>query len=180
VIPEGIELRRLTPADAAAYRAFMLAAYLRDPQAFTSSAAEREALPLSWWGARLAADEGPRAPAPEQVLGAWAAKELVGVAGLALERRERTRHRGTLFGMAVAPAWRRRGLGRRLVQAVLGRARLIDGIEQVQLTVSRGNGNAERLYESCGFVAWGVEPQAVRLGPQAWVDKVHMACRLVA
>jgi hypothetical protein len=46
-------IRRLVPDDAQAYRALMLEAYERHPDAFTSTATERAALPLSWWEARL-------------------------------------------------------------------------------------------------------------------------------
>jgi hypothetical protein len=48
-----MNIRRLTPTDAPAYRALMLDAYERHPDAFTSSVAERSALPLAWWESRL-------------------------------------------------------------------------------------------------------------------------------
>ena len=47
-------VRRLVPADAVAYRARMLDAYERHPGAFTSTVAERGALPLRFWEERLA------------------------------------------------------------------------------------------------------------------------------
>jgi hypothetical protein len=70
-------VRRLTPADAADYRALMLEAYAIAPDAFTSSVAEREALPLQWWESRVC--EG--ADARELVCGAFLADDLAGVAG---------------------------------------------------------------------------------------------------
>lgn len=42
-------IRPLQASDALAYRALMLEAYGAYPQAFTSSVAERAAMPLSWW-----------------------------------------------------------------------------------------------------------------------------------
>ncbi|MBS0426345.1 MAG: GNAT family N-acetyltransferase, partial [Proteobacteria bacterium] len=48
----AMPVRRLAPADAPAYRALMLDAYARHPEAFTSTVAEREPLPLAWWEAR--------------------------------------------------------------------------------------------------------------------------------
>ena len=46
-------IRALGAADAETYRALMLEAYGAYPQAFTSSVAERAAMPLSWWQKRL-------------------------------------------------------------------------------------------------------------------------------
>lgn len=163
--------RRLGPDDAEAYRALMLQAYAEHPDAYTSTVAEREPLPLAWWRERMPlADD-----AATLVVGALVDDVLVGAAGLAFERRVRTAHRATLFGMVVQPAFRRRGLGRALVEAVLAQARARPGLQRVQLTVTRGNAEAERLYAACGFSTWGVEPQAVRLG-DGWLDKAHMSC----
>jgi ribosomal protein S18 acetylase RimI-like enzyme len=166
-------IRRLLPGDAAAYRTLMLEAYERHPDAFTSSAAERAALPLSWWEVRLAPE-----PQPDSlVLGAFEGERLAGVVGLSFESREKMRHKAMLFGMYVAPNVRRGGLGRRLVLAALEEARRRGGIRVVQLTVSAGNAGAQALYEQCGFAPFGVEPLAFLVGPDL-VSKVHMWCDL--
>ncbi len=166
-------IARLLPADAVEYRALMLDAYARHPDAFTSSHAERAALPLAWWQARLAAQSG----AAEIVLGARRDGAIAGVAGVAFERREKARHKSTLFGMYVPPAHRQHGLGRALVGAAIAEAEARDGVSVMQLTVSEGNGEAQRLYAACGFVPFGVEPFAVAVGPD-FVSKVHMWRRL--
>lgn len=162
-------IERLTPAHVVPYRALMLEAYERHPDAFTSSAAERAALPLSWWEARVA--EGPLPP--EAVFGTFIDGRLSGVAGLSFETREKTRHKATLFGMYVPPLARQHGLGAQLVRAALDHAAARPGLALVQLTVSQGNAAAQALYERCGFVAFGVEPMAVRVG-DGYVAKVHM------
>lgn len=168
-------LRQLTPSDAPAYRALMLEAYALHPDAFTSAPEERAALPLPWWEARLG--DGPHAA--EQVFGAFQDGQLAGVAGLAFEQREKVRHKATLFGMYVPAGHRGRGLGRRLVRAVLAGARGRPGVWLVQLTVTQGNAGAQALYESCGFTAFGVEPFAVAVG-ESFVSKVHMWCNMGA
>jgi ribosomal protein S18 acetylase RimI-like enzyme len=162
-------IRRLAPADAPVYRALMLEAYERHPDAFTSSVAERAALPETWWQARLSA----ATDALEMVLGAFVRDDLVGCAGLSFESREKTRHKSTLFGMYVDDGCRHLGIGRALVMAVLAAARRRGGVRLVQLTVTDGNAAARRLYERCGFAAFGVEPCAMALG-DAFVAKVHM------
>jgi ribosomal protein S18 acetylase RimI-like enzyme len=166
-------IARLQPAHAAGYRALMLEAYARHPDAFTASVDERGGLPLAWWEARVAAS----ADARELVLGAFEEGELAGVAGLAFESRPKLRHKASLFGMYVRPASRHLGLGAQLVQATLAEAANRPGIVLVQLTVSDGNAAARSLYERCGFSAFGMEPMAVALG-DGYVGKVHMWRRI--
>lgn len=149
----------------------MLEAYEVHPDAFTSTAAERAELPLSWWEARLVPGPLP----PEIVFGAFQGDELAGAAGLLFESREKIRHRATLYGMYVSARFRRRGLGRQLVLAALDHARARPGVKRVLLSVTEGNVGARTLYESCGFVAFGVEPRALAVGT-ALLGKVHMGC----
>ncbi len=162
-------VRRLLPTDAEPYRTLMLDGYERHPDAFTSSVAERGALPLSWWQKRL----DPAPLAEQVVLGAFDGERLVGAAGLQFEPREKARHKANLFGMYVAPGSRQGGFGRRLVLAVLEEAASREGVKVVQLTVTEGNAPARTLYEDCGFQAFGVEPFAVALGG-VFLSKVHM------
>ncbi|MDN8615298.1 GNAT family N-acetyltransferase [Variovorax ginsengisoli] len=162
-------VRRLLPADAAVYRALMLEAYVRHPDAFTSSAEERAALPLAWWEARL--DESPRAG--QVVLGAFDGDRLAGAAGLEFESRAKARHKAHLFGMYVSPDARTGGHGRQLVQGLLDVAAAREGVKLVQLTVTEGNAAAQSLYERCGFAVFGVEPFAVALDGR-YLSKCHM------
>ena len=159
-------IRRLEPADAEAYRALRLRALAEHPEAFTSSVEEEVHKPLAWSQDRLRVDagrphdfflgafvEGPGATAPV----------LVGMAGLTGRYRPKERHNATLVGMYVAPEASGQGLGQKLVHALLRMARLLPALEQVDLTVTEGNGSAQRLYEHCGFVVCGRLPDAVRV-----------------
>lgn len=149
----------------------MLEAYELHPDAFTSSLAERAALPLSWWAARLERKDPPS----QLVLGAWHEGRIAGVAGLSFESREKARHKATLFGMYVPAGCRRRGIGHALVRAVLEEAKSYPSLKLVQLTVTHGNLAAQTLYEQCGFVEFGLEPFAAAVGHR-FVWKVHMWC----
>jgi ribosomal protein S18 acetylase RimI-like enzyme len=173
--PSDLELRRLRPEDAVAYRTLMLEAYEHHPDAFTSSVAERASLPLSWWQARVTPESQPF----EMVIGAFRGSRLAGVAGLSFESREKARHKAHMFGMYVPPKLRNSGVGKRLVLSVLEHARQRQGVRLVQLTVTQGNAAAQTLYERCGFVPYGLEPFAVAVGPE-FVSKVHMWCDLRA
>jgi len=168
-------IRRLVPADAPAYRALMLDAYGRHPTAFTSTVADREALPLSWWAARLSDAGG----ATDAVFGASSGAScatLAGVVGIEFGSREKTRHKAELFGMVVADHRQGRGIGHALADAAMDHARRC-GAALVQLTVTQGNVAAVRLYERCGFTVFGVEPLAIRVGDD-YLSKVHMWCDL--
>jgi RimJ/RimL family protein N-acetyltransferase len=164
-----IDVRRLQPGDAGIYRALMLEAYERHPDAFTSSTAERAVLPLSWWEARVSTD--PRAAS--WVFGAFVNGVLAGVAGLSFESRQKSRHKADFFGMYVAPADRQLGVGSRIVQAAVEAAVARPELRVLQLTVTEGNDAAERLYAQYGFQRFGVEPMAVALDGR-YMSKVHM------
>lgn len=166
-----MQIQRLSPTHPRAYRELMLQAYADHPEAFTSSATERAKLPDDWWEKRL----DPSPLASELVMGALQGPALIGVAGLSFDSREKARHKATLFGMYVPPAARGQGAGRALVMATLETARLRPGVGLVQLTVTEGNTAAQALYQSCGFVPFGIEPFAVAVGT-GFVSKVHMWC----
>ena len=159
-------IRPLDADDAQAYRALMLEAYDTYPQAFTSSVAERAAMPLSWWEKRL---DSPL----DRLLGAFEGDQLAGIVGLAFEPREKARHKVTLFGMYVTQAYQQRGLGRQLVEAAMVEARRHPRLKLIQLTVTAGNEAALALYQRCGFIQYGLEPLAVRVGDE-YFDKIHL------
>jgi ribosomal protein S18 acetylase RimI-like enzyme len=166
-------IERLSPRHAAEYRALMLEAHAAHPDAFTSTVAEREKRSPAWWKARLSA--GP--DAARLVLGAFEGSTLIGAVGLSFERREKARHKATLFGMYVRPPWRGRGIGRQLVLSALAHASERPGVTVIQLTVTEGNAHAVALYESCGFIRFGVEPMAIAAGSE-YLAKVYMWRRI--
>jgi RimJ/RimL family protein N-acetyltransferase len=161
-----LAIRRLTPEDAPVYRALRLRALLEHPDAFTSSHAEDNEMPLSTTERRLAADS------PDWVFGAFVADELAGIVGLSRERRAKNRHKANVFGMYVAPEHRRHGIGAALLRRVIENAQL-EGIEQLVLTVTDTNVRARTLYERSGFRSFGVEPRAIRVDG-VYYDKNHM------
>jgi ribosomal protein S18 acetylase RimI-like enzyme len=161
-----MQVRRLTPADAPAYRALRLRGLREHPQAFTSSFEEDEAQPLEVAQQRLAATKS-------SFWGAFDGHALCGIVGLDRETRAKNRHKATLVGMYVAPEAEGHGAGRALVNALLAQARA-DGLCLVVLTVTEGNSRAMQLYERCGFRSFGVEPRAVCVDGR-YFSKNHMA-----
>jgi [ribosomal protein S18]-alanine N-acetyltransferase len=68
---------------------------------------------------------------------------------------------GEILNLAVAPGERRRGLGRALVQAVLG-ALAERAVRQVYLEVRESNDSARALYAAFGFKDVGRRKQYYR------------------
>ncbi len=167
-------IRLLLPADAASYRALRLRALREHPEAFTSSFEEETVRPLNWSAQRLSAN--PARP-HDAFLGAFLDGALVGMVGLQGRYRAKERHNASVVGMFVAPEAGGLGLGRALLQELLGRARALAALEQLDLTVTQGNERAQALYERCGFTVCGVLPHAIKVDGRDF-SKIHMVLRL--
>lgn len=170
---ERVSVRRLGPGDAASYALLRSRALTEHPEAFRSSV-EEETLARDLVARRLASD--PRTP-HDIVIGAFDEKVLVGVVGMSVDPRVKTRHRGHVFGMHVAAERAGQGLGRALLAALVTHARSCAGVDSLVLTVTDGNAHAQRLYERAGFTTFGVEPGAIRVGGVSHAKR-HMLCML--
>ncbi|MBS1200958.1 MAG: putative acetyltransferase YhhY [Proteobacteria bacterium] len=144
-------IRPLGPADIGQFRALRLRALLEEPTAFASSPEDESRLSVEAVESRL------QETASQVMLGAFDGDALVGLSGLLRERRSKLVHKAWIVSFYVAPEARRRGLGRLLLERTLARARAMPGLRQVNLGVNAGNVAARRLYESMGFVAFGLE-----------------------
>jgi len=159
-----MEIRRLTDLDAESYRQLRHEALEREPQAFTESAAEHQAMTLEKIRDRLVTVDD------SFVLGAFIDRQLIGMAGFFRQRGEKIRHRGGIWGVYVSEECRGRGVGRALLAELIGLLQLLPGIEQVTLAVSRQNAGARTLYESLGFEVYGCEKGALKIGDE-YVDE---------
>ncbi|MER6343131.1 GNAT family N-acetyltransferase [Streptomyces sp. NPDC001595] len=83
-------------------------------------------------------------------------------------------HRDCDLRILVGPGGRDRGLGSEAVRLMLDHAFGRLGLHRVTLHVLAHNPRARRVYEKAGFVAEGVDRQAVRQSGQ-WIDAVRMA-----
>jgi ribosomal protein S18 acetylase RimI-like enzyme len=149
-------LRCLGPADAARFMSLRRAALEDAPFAFSSSPEDDRARSVEFVRETLAS-------ADQAVLGAFAG-DLVGMVGISRERHVKTAHICGLWGLYVTPAARSAGVGRALVRAALSFARSLPGVTHVSVGVTERAPDAASLYRSIGFVEWGVEPAALRVG----------------
>ena len=82
-------------------------------------------------------------------LGAIMHDSLIGVVSFKREgfNGEKLRHKGLLFRLYVEKDYRKQGIGKKLIYALIDRARKIKGIEQINLTVIANNEHAKKMYE---------------------------------
>jgi RimJ/RimL family protein N-acetyltransferase len=158
-----IQIRRLTPADAALYRDIRLEELRCNPEAFGSTFEAENARPLTFFSERLGGSAA---------FGAFHGTELVGIAGLLIREGQKEAHKGLLVGMYVRPSARKAGVGRRLVETIIEFAR--ERVELIQLTVVSENEQARRLYERLGFLEYGIEKKALKKDGR-YYDEVLMA-----
>lgn len=169
----GTAVRLLTPEDAAAYWQLRLRALQDAPYAFSTTYEEaiQRARPVEVMAERL------QPSAENWTVGSFTAGgELVGVVTFAREQMRKLHHKGTLTAMYVSPDMRGRGVARALVAELLDRARTLDGLEQINLTVVTTNDAAYRLYSATGFRVFGVEPYGLKYDHEYW-DEEYMVIR---
>ncbi|HEV2444373.1 MAG TPA: GNAT family N-acetyltransferase, partial [Candidatus Sulfopaludibacter sp.] len=110
-------------------------------------------------------------------LGAFDGGSLVGMATFTRETGEKERHKGRIYGVYVSRPYRGRGVARALLARLLELARRDPSLEHVLLAVVTSQEAARRLYRSLGFVAYGTEPGALKVGSR-YVDEDYMILRI--
>jgi len=151
--PEKIVLRALDKGDLHRYRAIRLSALSRAPLAFGSSFEEENAYSDSVFARRLEQVNG------NIIFGAFDGENLLGTAGVFRHERKSERHRGTLWGVYVAPEARGLELGKALVQKVIEHAAA--HVIVLDAKVVATNEPAKRIYEALGFKTYGTEPKSL-------------------
>jgi ribosomal protein S18 acetylase RimI-like enzyme len=88
----------------------------------------------------------------------------IGMIGLSLNNRVKTKHAGNVVGMFVSPEHRGQGVANALVAALIDRAKKTPYLEQLSLEVATVCEPARRLYRKAGFTEIGVIPRVLRQG----------------
>jgi ribosomal protein S18 acetylase RimI-like enzyme len=152
-----LEIRVLAQDDAEAFRVLRLAALKECPTAFTADYETNLRLPLTHFAAQIQSS-------PDKfMVGAFQHRTLVGMAGFYRSEGLKVRHKGNIWSMYVAPDLRGGGTGRKILQEIIARARALEGILQVHLSVVADNVRARTLYRTSGFEIIGHEPCAVQV-----------------
>jgi ribosomal protein S18 acetylase RimI-like enzyme len=166
--PTPIQIRQLTPVDAASFRELRLEGLRLNPEAFGSTYDFEKDQPLERYSGWLT---------NSTVFGAFQKSHLIGTASFTQLSGLKESHKGLLRAMYVRPTHRRCGAGRQLVQSVIEHAR--QKVEQLQLSVVSTNQPAIRLYQSLGFRQYGLEPHALKHNGQ-YSDEILMSLDLLS
>lgn len=136
-------VRFASPDEWERVRDLRLRALADAPDAFSSTLqGERDAIESGWRAMVTGREGATNAMAIAEVAGEWV--------GMAVGMREGDAPDAHLFAMWVEPASRRHGVGKELVQSVLGWARS-SGATAVVLGVTDTNDGAVAFYEHLGF-----------------------------
>ena len=160
-----VPIRLARPSEWEAVRELRLRALADAPDAFGSTLEREREHGEAEWKAWISGWEGSTNALHVGVAaGSWV--------GMAVGSRTGDEPGAHLYGMWVDPAWRRGGLGARLVAAVLGWARTWSA-RHVILGVTETNDGAAGSYERLGFADTG-ERHALRDGSELRVRVLRL------
>jgi RimJ/RimL family protein N-acetyltransferase len=162
-----MEFRRLSAADAEAYKQVRLHGLKESPQAFSADYELSALQPVEHFAARL------KNEVDAFVIGAFRDGQLVGIGGFYREDGPKLRHKGTIWGVYVLPEHRSGGLGRKLIEDIIANATAVPDLQQINITVTAANERARQLYLSMGFEPWGLERRALWI-EGSFYDDMHM------
>ncbi|CAG9623566.1 GNAT family N-acetyltransferase [Sutcliffiella rhizosphaerae] len=151
-----MEIILLTPGNATEYQELRLTALKSSPEAFSSSYEEEKCNSVSFYEERLNGEQS-------YTYGAFLHNNLAGTVTLFPETKNKIKHRAHIFAMYVSEEFRKRGLGKALMNAAIEKAQELEGIEQIHLTVNASNEAAKMLYLSLGFSTYGVDKKALNI-----------------
>ena len=155
-LPTGIEIRKLTRADAREWRTLRLRALQDHPTAYAESFEEASQRDPAWFR-----DQMPLPGAVNAIFGMFAHGRLAGCAGFAVQTYANLRHKGVMWGVYLEPFLRRRGLGNALIDRLIRHAR--QHVAMLHAAVAIENDAARALYRRAGFKPYGREPRALRV-----------------
>lgn len=168
--PSGaVHIRALTRADVSAFQQLRRQRLELEPRAFAESLSEHDSTSTEMIARRLESSSSDNF-----VVGAFApGGQLVGMAGFARNLREKSRHKGLIWGVFVQPTWRNQGVARAMLAELIQRVKANAGVEKIILTVAADQTAAKRLYRSLGFEVFGQEKHALKIDV-SYVDEDHM------
>ncbi|MBN9501034.1 MAG: hypothetical protein BGO01_07415 [Armatimonadetes bacterium 55-13] len=163
-----MQVRELDSGDVESILELRRQGLLESPQAFGSSLEEEDSLSPELRRSKCIAY------GEDFILGAFDEQGcLVGMAGFRREKRQKSNHLASIWGMYVSPEFRCRGVGKQLLTMLINRARSTHGVEQIMLDVVKEMVPARRLYLGHGFEIDGLFREALREGNR-YYDVEHM------
>ena len=107
------------------------------------------------------------------ILGALDQQRPIGWVSFTRQQSEKFRHKGDMGAIYVVPEARGRGIAKTMLTTALERIQEMADVALITLSVNNENLSARRLYETCGFRAYGIEPMGISVDGQ-YFDLLHM------
>lgn len=151
-------IRKLTTDDVDVYQQLRLQALQHNPEVFGSTYEREVQLSNEDIASRIAPIDHE-----QFIIGAFDAdQQLLGFVSFKREKSRKMRHKGNVFGMYVTQQARNQKIGLQLLMHFVRECELIDGLEQLNLSVVSSNDSAIALYEKVGFIKYGHEKRALK------------------
>lgn len=163
-----MKVRRLVPADINAFFAIRLRALANAPKAFNTTLEEDQKSGPARFLTTLRDESNTKA-----IFGAVLDDKIIAILAIFQEERSQTRHKASISSVYVDAEYRRRGLATQLLDRAIQFARKDTKVSAIYLSVESKNTSAISLYESRGFVIWGLEPKAM-LREGVFYDQAQM------
>jgi ribosomal protein S18 acetylase RimI-like enzyme len=160
-----MEIRKLNSSDVEDYVRLRIEALRQNPEAFATTYEETVSI---GHGALVQKTMEQLDSQESFTIGAFVEEKLVGVVAFIREQKTKMRHKGSVFAMYVTPSHRGKGIGKRLLEELIERAKKLNGLEQLHLTVVANNEAAVQLYRSLGFEVYGNERKSMKYEGQYW------------
>lgn len=106
------------------------------------------------------------------ITGTFSGSLLIGSCGGRRDPDAKRRHIGYIWGMYLQPDHRGGGLANEMLDTTLKRLKQMPGLEVIQLAVTAGNTAAEQLYETAGFLEYGIEPAALKVDQHTYDERL--------
>lgn len=151
-----MEIFKLTPLDWKKFKELRLEALKKNSEAFGSSYKESIKKADEEWKKQL---EKPKS----HIFVAREADDFIGMAAAYQEEGEKICHVAYIWGVYVWEAYRGKGIGRQLMEAVLAELKSSREVEKANLNVNTQLAGVVKLYESLGFTITGTSHRELKI-----------------
>ncbi len=145
---DELKIVRAEPVEWKKYRALRLEALQAEPQAFGSSYERDSNQPDEKWQERI---REALHPDSNLLLFAKEGEQFVGMIGAFFSDAPKQKHIATIYGVYLNANYRGRGIGKKLMEAVLREIGTRPQIIKLELSVNAEQSAAVRLYQHFGF-----------------------------
>lgn len=161
-----VTARRLSFSDFGPWNRIRTEALDFEPMAFGRSNADEEAHREQLFKNNVDRDD-------RFIIGLFDGEELIAIGGFFRHEPIKAFHKGTVWSVFVKPEFQGKGIGRKLMEAIISEAKSMKGLESILIGVSSNNPPAIILYRNLGFVEYGREPNCLKHDGK-YVDEILM------